>query len=615
MYMKNELFVRDELAALASEYDIVEEIGRGGLSVVYLARERELGRDVAIKVIRNNYLEDPEALERLNREARMLAQLHHPNIVTILSAKRLPDGTLALVMQLARGNTLRKALDHDGAFPCERAVSTLRQIGSALSYIHGRGIVHRDVKPENLFLEEEGRVLLSDLGIAKGSDSGNSVTLAGVVIGTPAYMSPEQIDGGDLDGRSDLYSLALVGYEMLSGTRPWAGENLYSIILKQKTQALPPLTSIRDDIPPGVVHALERAMAKDPEERWASVDEFLRHLDGVNGGALPVEIAPVVGLIQIAPVAAEPEPVAPAAVVPAPLPAPEQPAASETVIPVATLPIAVPLEARRVDEPAQPLARSGSPRGWQIAAALAVIAAGGAVASGVVPGLSLSGSGETVAASPAEVAGPASTEGIQVAAAPAFAAPVLDGSTASPSEPTAIPAADGTTPAPVAGGTQPVARPPAPRPTADAAAQAARVAAEVRQLESAAARTAAPRATASSSAAPPVAVQGPPTLIVAPARETAPRLRNQGAIGAFVREQYATIPGQTRIGGTAVLDLTVDAGGRVVGSRVAVSSGHPELDNIAIRVAAQMRFAPGERNGVAVQSRVQVPLVIDPREE
>ena len=215
------------LADLDAEYEIIGEIGRGGMAVVYLAREREGDRMVAIKVVRAKYVEDEHAVARFAREARTVAQLQHPSIVTIHAVKRLPDRSLALVMQYVPGRTLKMAVRQDGPFRVDRAERVLRDIGEALAYAHQRGIVHRDVKPENIFLDEtSGRALLSDFGIARSMEADANLTLTGMAIGTPAYMSPEQVDGAEIDGRSDIYSLGLVAWEMLPGARPWEGEGL-----------------------------------------------------------------------------------------------------------------------------------------------------------------------------------------------------------------------------------------------------------------------------------------------------------------------------------------------------------------------------------------------------
>jgi alpha-tubulin suppressor-like RCC1 family protein/tRNA A-37 threonylcarbamoyl transferase component Bud32 len=263
-------------AELEAEYESLGELGRGGTSVVYLARDRVLGREVAIKVIRARFLDDEEALARFAREARTAALLQHPNIVSVHSVKRLSDGGLALVMQYVPGRTLKQAILQEAPFAFDRAETVLRDVGEALAFAHARGVVHRDVKPENIFLDEvSGRTLLADFGIAHNADVDTHLTLAGTAIGTPAYMSPEQIDGIAIDGRSDLFSLALVGWEMLSGQAPWEGEGLYSVIYKQKNEALPSLAELRPGTPPRLWLAIDRALQKEPDARPDSVAGFL----------------------------------------------------------------------------------------------------------------------------------------------------------------------------------------------------------------------------------------------------------------------------------------------------------------------------------------------------
>lgn len=270
--------VPPSLLDLRGEYEIIRELGRGGTAVVYLARERELGRQVAIKVVRPILVDDEEAVARLAREARTVAQLQHAHIVTLYGTRRLADQSIALIMQYVPGRTVKEAIVAGGPFSIERAERVLREMAEALAYAHARGIVHRDIKPENIYLEKaSGRALLADFGIAR-TENDTSLTLAGVAIGTPAYMSPEQIDGTGVDGRSDLYSLGLVGYEMLTGRRPWEGESLYNIIYKQKHEYLPPLATVRPDVPPRLRRALEGALRKEPAERWGSATDFLAAL-------------------------------------------------------------------------------------------------------------------------------------------------------------------------------------------------------------------------------------------------------------------------------------------------------------------------------------------------
>ena len=261
---------------LETEYEILGELGRGATAVVYRARDRELGREVAIKVIRPKYADDDETVARLAREARTVAQLQHPNIVTLYAVRRTRDGSLALVMQLVPGRTLREVLNSRGACTFERTDRVLRDIASALSHAHARGFVHRDVKPENIFIDETtGQAMLSDFGVARSLEPDSDLTATGTAIGTPSYMSPEQIDGTDLDGRSDLYSLGLVGWEMLTGQRPWDGEGLYSVIYKQKHEELPAIDELRRDTPDRLIYLVEGATRKDPAERWANAAEMV----------------------------------------------------------------------------------------------------------------------------------------------------------------------------------------------------------------------------------------------------------------------------------------------------------------------------------------------------
>ena len=264
---------------LDAAYELRGELGRGGMAVVFRARDRELGREVAIKIVRPRFSVDQEAVARLTREARTVALLEHPNIVGLYSIKHLSDGGVALVMQLVPGRTLKQALEDDGPFPVERAEAVLRDIARALAYAHRAGVIHRDVKPQNIFLDDiSGRALLSDFGVARVMDAPTELTATGTTIGTPTYMSPEQIDGGALDGRSDLYSLGLVGWEMLTGERPWAGENLYTVIYRQKHDPLPPIDLYRTDVPPRLQYLIEGLMHKNPDRRWSSAARFLKLL-------------------------------------------------------------------------------------------------------------------------------------------------------------------------------------------------------------------------------------------------------------------------------------------------------------------------------------------------
>jgi alpha-tubulin suppressor-like RCC1 family protein/serine/threonine protein kinase len=264
-----------EIRELEAEYEILGELGRGGMAIVYLARDRQLGRQVAIKVIHAGA--DEATVARQLVEARTVAQLQHPNVVAIYAVKRLSTLGLALVMQYIPGRTLERAMREDGAFSPERTEAVLTDIAAALAYAHARGVVHRDIKPDNIFLNDEtGRALVSDFGIALSAEAGHQS--ADIIVGTPAYMSPEQIDGLDLDGRSDVFSLGLIGYEMLAGVRPWIDETISDVMYRQKFEALPALREARPDVPERLRDAIERAAAKDRDDRWRGAAAFLSAL-------------------------------------------------------------------------------------------------------------------------------------------------------------------------------------------------------------------------------------------------------------------------------------------------------------------------------------------------
>lgn len=277
--------LREALESLGAGYELVGELGRGATAVVYLVRDHNLDRHLALKVIRSSFIHDDEALARLQREARLVAGLHHPNIVQLYGTRRLPEGSLVLVMEHVPGWNLRELIRVEGAMTPERSVAILKDVASALAYSHRRKIVHRDVKPENIYVDAElGTARLADFGVARPWDQDVRLTLPGASLGTPAYMSPEQVDAGEVDGRSDLYGLGLVGYEMLAGEHPWQGDNLYSLIFKQKNERLPPLTRFRRDVPASLVAVLDKALEKDPGDRWESAEAMLDALTQVEAG-------------------------------------------------------------------------------------------------------------------------------------------------------------------------------------------------------------------------------------------------------------------------------------------------------------------------------------------
>ncbi len=271
-----------EIGDLDDEYTVLGELGRGGSAIVYRALDRALHREVAVKVVRPRpSASSEEALARLVREARTVARLQHPNIVTVHAVRRLRDGGFALVMQLIPGRTLKQAIAEDGAFDAVRAERVIKDVAEALAFAHANGVVHRDVKPENIFLDANtGRALLSDFGIAHSTEFDSRLTMDGASIGTPAYMAPEQIDGAPANARSDVYSLGLVAWEMLTGERPWEGEALYSVIFKQKSEDLPAIDARRPGaVPERLQYIIERMLQKRPSARWAGADGLLTTLN------------------------------------------------------------------------------------------------------------------------------------------------------------------------------------------------------------------------------------------------------------------------------------------------------------------------------------------------
>jgi serine/threonine protein kinase len=275
--------LREALEGLGPGFELIRELGRGATAVVYLVRDRELDRDLALKVIRSSFIHDEEALARLKREARLVARLQHPNIVQLYGTRHLSDGSLVLVMEHVPGRNLKEVIGEEGPLAPPRVVAILKDVASALAYAHRRKIVHRDVKPENIYVDDEvGTARLADFGVARPWDQDTRLTLPGASLGTPAYMSPEQVDDAPVDGRSDVYSLGLVGYEMMAGEHPWEDEGLYSLIFKQKNESLPPLAPRCPGAPRTLVAIVERCLRKDPEERWDSAQAVLDRLGRVR---------------------------------------------------------------------------------------------------------------------------------------------------------------------------------------------------------------------------------------------------------------------------------------------------------------------------------------------
>jgi serine/threonine-protein kinase len=270
-------------AAVASRYAVERQLGAGGMATVFLAEDLRHHRPIALKVLRNDFSEEIGA-ERFLNEIEIAAALMHPHILPLLDSGEA-DGLVYYVMPYVEGPSLRDILDRGGAMPLEQSVRIAQEVIGALDYAHRRGVVHRDIKPENVMLYE-GEALVTDFGIALAVRSGQAgrMSESGVIIGTPAYMSPEQALGDPVDARSDLYSLACVLYEMLGGMPPFVGDTPMAITAQKLVDPVPPLRALREDVPAEVEAVLERALAARADDRFATAAELGAALDGATGG-------------------------------------------------------------------------------------------------------------------------------------------------------------------------------------------------------------------------------------------------------------------------------------------------------------------------------------------
>jgi predicted Ser/Thr protein kinase len=260
--------------ALGGSYRVLRLLGRGGMGAVYLARDETLDRLVAVKVISGQGPGDAAGRERFRREARAAARLHHPGVVPLHAFGEV-EGTMYFVMGYVRGESLGQRLRREGKLPQEEGLRVLAEVADALDHAHRQGVVHRDVKPDNVLLDDEsGRALLTDFGVAKIESGGATLTAAGSIVGTPHFMSPEQITGSAVDGRSDLYALGVVGYAVLAGRLPFEGASAQEIVLQHLAKAAPPLTALEPSVPAEVSAALARCLAKDPAARWADAAQL-----------------------------------------------------------------------------------------------------------------------------------------------------------------------------------------------------------------------------------------------------------------------------------------------------------------------------------------------------
>ena len=298
-------------SALAADFDIVDELGRGGMAIVFRARERELDREVALKVLPFSLAFDADFVERFQREARTAGRLEHPHIVPIYRVGR-SGCVIYFTMQLLRGQSLSERLRERGRLTVPEVRRVLIETASALGYAAKHGVVHRDVKPDNILLDADGRCVMTDFGIAR-SASEQRLTATGMSVGTPRYMSPEQARARDLDGRSDLYSLGIVAYECLVGSTPFESGDAFAILMAHINEPLPrPALQSPDER--ALFAIIERMLAKSPEDRFQTADDVIAAL-----GAAPAPAprsAPSAATIA-SPAAAGPRSLTPTRVAPA----------------------------------------------------------------------------------------------------------------------------------------------------------------------------------------------------------------------------------------------------------------------------------------------------------
>ena len=264
-------------SGLDDEYEILEELGRGGMGIVYRARERQLEREVAIKVLPFTLAFDRELVERFLREARTAAALEHTNIVPIYRVGRRGD-VIFFVMKLLRGQSVSDRLLSKGTLSAGDTRQVLIETAAALGYAHRRGVVHRDVKPDNLRHDDDGRCVVTDFGIARSAGA-TRLTTTGMSVGTPKYMSPEQARAKDVDGRSDIYSLGIVGYECLTGHPPFDAGDALGTLMKH-IQAPLPHPTLDTEEERALFAVIERMLAKHPEDRFRDADELIAALGG-----------------------------------------------------------------------------------------------------------------------------------------------------------------------------------------------------------------------------------------------------------------------------------------------------------------------------------------------
>jgi eukaryotic-like serine/threonine-protein kinase len=262
---------------LSGRYRLESKLGSGGMSTVYLAMDEVLDRPVAIKLLHREISEEADQLERFRREARAAARLSHPNLVGVIDAGE-DDGRPYIVFEYIEGRTLKRRLQEEGRLPVDEAVAYAIEIGRGLIAAHARKLVHRDVKPQNVLIDPDGRAKVTDFGIARSLEQ-QGMTATGRVLGTTDYVSPEQAMGEDVDERSDVYSLGVVLYEMLTGDVPFRAETQVGVAMKHVNEPMPDVQARRPEVSASVAAVVDRSTTKDPRDRYSTVAEMVRDLE------------------------------------------------------------------------------------------------------------------------------------------------------------------------------------------------------------------------------------------------------------------------------------------------------------------------------------------------
>ena len=267
---------------IAERYELAELVGTGGMSSVYRAHDRLLERDVALKVLHEQFTADTDYVERFRREARSVAQLSHPNIVTVIDRGE-QDGRQFIVFEYIDGENLKSLVEREGPLPEDEAVRLTLQVARGLGFAHDNGLVHRDVKPQNVLLNGDHQAKVTDFGIARSLEVKGGLTQTGTVMGTSDYIAPEQARGAHVDEQSDIYSLGVVLYELLTGEVPFPGDNFVAVAMRHINEPPPSARERRPDVSPRLDAVIRRAMAKEPRDRFRSMDELCAELTASLG--------------------------------------------------------------------------------------------------------------------------------------------------------------------------------------------------------------------------------------------------------------------------------------------------------------------------------------------